>query len=243
MGSTVDSLRAADLPRFYRALGRLEAAVGGKRRLSDCNGRMQWPVRGVYFFFETGECRSHSGTGPRVVRVGTHAVSSGSRTTLWNRLSQHRGVASTGGGNHRGSVFRLLVGMALMERNPDCGVTTWGGCNPDTEDNRVAERGLEGLVSGVIGEMSLLWLRVDDPAGRASLRGYFERNAIALLSNHGREALDPPSDRWLGLDCPKEAVRNSGMWNQRHVELEHEPEFLRRLERMVEGHIAWGGDA
>ena len=243
MGSIEAGSRATDLARFYRALGRLEAAVGGKRRLSDCDGRMQWPVRGVYFFFETGECRSHSGTGLRVVRVGTHAVSSGSRTTLWNRLSQHRGVASTGGGNHRGSVFRLLVGTALLKRDPDCGATTWGGSRPDTENDRVAERGLEDLVSRVIGEMPLLWLRVDDPAGRASQRGYIERNAIALLSNRGREALDPPSDLWLGLDCPKEAVQGSGLWNQRHVKQTHDPEFLPALDRMVDGHIAWGGGA
>ena len=243
MGSAEASSRVADLARFYRALGRLEDSVGGKRRLSDCDGRMAWPVRGVYFFFETGERRSHSDTGLRVVRVGTHAVSSGSRTTLWNRLSQHRGVASTGAGNHRGSVFRLLVGIAFMERDPDCAAMTWGGPRPDAYDDRVAERGLEGLVSRVIGEMPLLWLRVDDPAGRTSLRGYIERNAIAMLSNHGREALDPPSGHWLGLDCPREAVRGSGLWNQRHVDLEHDPGFLPVLENLVEGHIASEGGA
>ncbi|MDE2789529.1 MAG: hypothetical protein OXI81_03795 [Paracoccaceae bacterium] len=40
MGSTEVSSRAADLVRFYRALGRLEAAVGGKRRLLDGDGRI-----------------------------------------------------------------------------------------------------------------------------------------------------------------------------------------------------------
>ena len=243
MGPIEAGSRVDDLARFYRALGRLEAAVGGKRRLSDCNGRMQWPFRGVYFFFEAGECRSYSGTGLRVVRVGTHAVSSGSRTTLWNRLSQHRGVASTGGGNHRGSVFRLLVGTALMERDPGCGVKTWGESKPESEDHRVAEHRLECLVSRVIGEMLLLWLPVDDPAGRGSLRGYIERNAIALLSNHGREALDPPADGWLGLDCPKDMVRGSGLWNQRHVDMAHDPAFMSALERLVDGHIASEGGA
>ena len=229
--------RVDDLARFYRALERLEPAVGGMRSLSGCDGSMQWPVRGVYFFFETGEGRSHSGSGLRVVRVGTHAVSSGARTTLWKRLSQHRGVMSTGSGNHRGSVFRLLVGTALMERNPGCGTETWGFRRPGTEDSRARERELEGLVSRVIGGMPLLWLCVDDPAGPASLRRYIERNVIALLSNHGREALDPPSDGWLGLDCPKETVQRSGLWNQRHVELAHDRDFLPALERLVDGHI------
>ena len=77
---------------------------------------MEWPARGVYFFFEDGEARSTSGTGPRVVRIGTHALTAKSSTTLWNRLAQHRGVVGTGGGNHRGSIFRLLVGEALLRR-------------------------------------------------------------------------------------------------------------------------------
>ena len=30
------------------------------------------------------------------------------------------------------------------------------------------------------------------------MRGYIERNAIALLSNYGKPAIDPPSPGWLG---------------------------------------------
>jgi hypothetical protein len=102
--------RLSDLVRYYDLLDRLEQKLGGERRLSECSGRMDWPKRGVYFFFEPGEERRDSGHGPRVVRVGTHALTTNSRTTLWNRLSQHRGVEKSGGGNHRGSIFRLIVG-------------------------------------------------------------------------------------------------------------------------------------
>ena len=63
---------------------------------------------------EDGECRSDSGDGLRVVRVGTHALTSSSRTTLWKRLSQHKGQKASGGGNHRGSIFRLLVGSTVL---------------------------------------------------------------------------------------------------------------------------------
>ena len=133
------------------------------------------------------------------------------------RLSQQRGVATTGCGNHRGSVFRLLVGTALMGRDPACSVRTWGERRPETKGFRAREIGLERLVSRVIGEMPLLWLRVDGPAGSASLRGYIERNSIALLRNYDREPLDPASGNWLGLHCPKDKVRRSGLWNRRHV--------------------------
>ena len=76
---------------------------------------MDWPQRGLYFFCEAGEERSGTGTGMRVVRVGTHGLKAGSRNTLWGRLSQHRGT-SRGSGNHRGSIFRLLLGIALARR-------------------------------------------------------------------------------------------------------------------------------
>ena len=69
--------RLADTVCFYSLLDRLAQRVGGPRLLKDCHGRMSWPQRGVYFFFETGESRSWSGSGPRITRVGTHALKSG----------------------------------------------------------------------------------------------------------------------------------------------------------------------
>ena len=104
------------LVRFYSILDSLQHKIGGSRKLADCSGRMVWPRRGVYFFHELGENRSDTGDGPRVVRVGTHALTAGSGTKLWTRLSQHKGSPKTGGGNHRGSIFRLIVGAALINR-------------------------------------------------------------------------------------------------------------------------------
>lgn len=225
-----------DLIRFYSALGHLESATGGKRRLSYCNGKMKWPKRGVYFFFEHGESQSGSGNGTRVVRVGTHALTSSSKTTLWERLRQHRGVASTGGGNHRGSIFRELVGYALMARYPECAISTWGKGKSASRHAYAREFQLELRVSSVIGQMPFLWLWVDDPPGPQSLRGYIEKNAIALLSNFNRPKVDPSSDNWLGLYCPREKVRQSGLWNQEHVEKHYDPRFLSELENLVARH-------
>jgi len=118
--------RHADLIRFYAVLGSLEAILGGTRTLSDSNGRMSWPARGVYFFFEPGEMRSDTGIGPRVVRVGTQALKAGSRASLWRRLSQHRGITATDGGNHQGSIFRLLVGTAIKTRERLVEPVSWG---------------------------------------------------------------------------------------------------------------------
>ena len=225
--------RLDDLQRFYAAIHSLEKKLGGARTLAACTGRMKWPRRGVYFFMENGELRSDSGTGPRIVRVGTHALNAGSGTKLWTRLSQHRGQTGSGGGNHRGSIFRLIVGTAViaggLHESP-----SWGKGNSAKGEVRAAEISLEREVSTVIRAMPFLWLSIDDDPGAESLRGYIERNSIALLSNYEKTPLDPPSQRWLGLSCDRLRVRQSGLWNSNHVEETYDSAFLIQLEQVVE---------
>ncbi len=224
--------RLQHLNRFYDLLSVLEAKLGGPRKLSACTGYMEWPQRGVYFFREAGEIRSFPPHQPRIVRVGTHALTTASSSTLWLRLKQHRGAASSLVGNHRGSVFRLLVGSALIAR--DGGeYPLWGSGNSAAPAERKKERNLEKTVSQTIGEMTLLWLKVNDEPGSDSLRGFIEKNAIALLSNFERQPLDPPSDNWLGNLCPKNLVRQSGLWNQNHVDECYDPTFLDTLETQI----------
>ena len=135
-----EAQRRADLLEFYRILSDLQIRHGGARYLKDCNGKLDWPERGVYFFFEKGENRSKSDQGLRVTRVGTHALSATSRTSLWNRLSQHRGAQNTGGGNHRGSVFRKLVGSAMIAKDRHLSCSTWGQGNSATSAIRKSEQ-------------------------------------------------------------------------------------------------------
>ena len=224
--------RRAELVAFYGILDDLEKAVSGARKLAACSGRMGWSRRGVYFFREPGEERSDTGEGPRVVRVGTHALTAGSGTKLWTRLSQHRGQSGTGGGNHRGSIFRLIVGTALIRRD-DLEFPTWGKGNTADKVVRDGEFALEREVSRVIGAMSFLWLPIEDEPGSNSRRGYIERNAIALLSNDQRPPLDAPSQAWLGHHTDRERVRRSGLWNQNHVEGACDPDFIEQFARLV----------
>ncbi len=245
--------RLHSLQRFYELLAELERQLGGRRLLRECNGRMDWPQRGVYFFFEPGERRSDSGAGPRVVRVGTHALTTNSRTSLWNRLSQHRGTEKKGGGNHRGSIFRLLVGSAIKQREGWEDPVSWGvkgdpgaaartlGCSRAAVVE--SEAPLERLVSEHIGGMPFLWLAVDDAPGPESLRALIERNAIALLSNRDRAPLDPPGENWLGMHADRERVRRSGLWNNRHVDEDYDADFLDRLAGLINQMFGSGGGA
>lgn len=236
--------RLSDLVRFYVLLDSLEEKLGGKRTLAVCSGHMNWPTRGVYFVFEAGEERSDSGHGDRIVRVGTHALTSKSRTTLWNRLSQHKGIQKTGGGNHRGSIFRLIVGSALKHREGHINPLSWGigsdmgqaarRLGVDRTTLRDEEARLEVAVSEHMRAMPFLWLAIEDPPGSESFRGLIERNSIALLSNFGRDPLDPPSNTWLGYNSDRERISLSGLWNNNHVQDRHHPKFLGILERLIE---------
>jgi hypothetical protein len=221
--------RLNDIVRFYELLDRLEHLIGGARRLSDCHGRLSWPQRGVYFFMENDEPRSDSGTGPRVVRIGTHAVTATSGATLWKRLSQHRGTARSGGGNHRGSVFRLLVGAALIGKGEHA-CDSWADKESSaTPETRAGELTLEQAVTRHIGEMPFVWLGVDDAPGKES-----ERGAIALLSNFEKKPLDGPSRHWLGRCSSSLTVRESGLWNQYHVQEDYDSAFLDLMESWIE---------
>ena len=225
--------RLDHVERFYAILGTLSDEVAGPRTLADCSGKLTWPQRGVYFVTEQGEYRTDSGTGPRIVRVGTHALKAGSRTTLWKRLSQHRGTSRSGGGNHRGSIFRLIVGTALIERDGHRCPTWDDRRSTAPADVRAAEQALEREVSRTIGAMRFLWLPIGDEPEPDSERGYIERNAIALLSNFGKDPIDPPSPAWLGHHCNRPRVRASGLWNANHVDESYDPAFLARMEELV----------
>ena len=134
--------RLQDLIRFYSILNELEETIGA-RALADCRGRMKWPARGVYFFREAG-----------------------GSTTLWGRLSTHRGQVRSGGGNHRGSIFRLIVGTALIGRDGH-EFPTWGEGGSAAKDIKAGEIELERAVSEVVRAMPFIWLSMTNRAPSA----------------------------------------------------------------------------
>ena len=186
--------RAKDIERFYYLLERLEKRVGGKRTLQECCRHMNWPHRGVYFFFEDGEYRNDSDGKLRVVRIGT---TTGKNTVLWDRLGSHR--------SDRGvSVFRDHVGSALKTNEKS---------NPPPQPHNHRK-----CVSNYMRNMPFLWLKVFERDGQR-IRNRIERNAVAMLSNYHDEAIDKPSESWLGTHRGREdeKVSKSGLWNVHYV--------------------------
>jgi hypothetical protein len=218
------------LDRLYALLEQLRSDAIQDRTLSAYDGRAAIPSQGVYFFFEPGELRAEGGSAPRVVRVGTHAVSAASRSTLWTRLRAHRG-SRDGRGNHRGSVFRQHVGVALLRRD-ERELGSWAVSRSASRDVRQQETDMEKQVSAVIGAMRVRWVNVPDTPGSPNYRPFIERNAIALLSNN-LNPLDPPSATWLGRYSHDARITRSGLWNLNHVAEPSDHSFLDVMEAAV----------
>jgi hypothetical protein len=212
--------RRRDVQRFYAVLADLEHRLGGTRTLATANGRLGWPQRGIYLFFEPGQVRRTSGSGLRVVRVGTHAVAAGSRSTLWGRLHAHQGQLSSGGGQHRASVLRRHGGSALMRHDvwPAAMASQWQVSQSASREVRLRGHPLEIAVSRYIGTMPLPWLAVENEPGPDSLRGHLERHTIALLSNYARDPIDPPTTDWLGRYAGSELCSSTPSRDIRHIE-------------------------
>ncbi len=225
-----------DVDRFYTLLSHLEQLPSQGLRLRVLDGK-DLPHRGVYFFREPGEMNPRVPGSLRIVRVGTHAVSSGSKATLYSRLKTHLGTR-VGLGNHRGSIFRLHLGRAMLRKDNQI-ISTWGiGSTAPVElrsdsQAQLLEASWERKVSEYIGEMTVLWVDVPDEPSSTSLRGFIERNSIALLSNQ-RSPIIQASQGWLGHFSPREEIRSSSLWNLNHVDEVYDSQFLTLLDEAVE---------
>lgn len=223
---------ALSLERFYELLTRLlDQQNNGKGYVLGTDlATANLPLRGVYFFFEQTQ-RRYGRSSLRVTRVGTHAISMGSSSSLRARLRTHRGT-NNGQGSHRSSVFRRHIGEALIQQR-DLANTypTWNMGQSADSETRKTESFLESLVSQELSKYRFAVLPVlDDPSANSD-RAYIERNSIALLSKIGR-ILDP-SQEWLGNLSPTAEIRQSGLWNVNHVNDEYTPSFLDTLEKLI----------
>jgi hypothetical protein len=129
------------------------------------------------------------------------------------------------------------VGTALIAKHDLSGkaVEMWGvGSSSPTSHSRQDEYPVECTVSQYIRSMPFLWVGIEDEPGPDSLRGYIERNAIAMLSDcNASRPIDPPSENWLGQWATNEAIERSGLWNVEHVTERYDPGFLNQLEKAI----------
>jgi len=202
------------------------------------------PTQGVYFFFDPTEPSRFATRLPRLVRVGTHGVSRGSKATLRDRLRAHLGT-SDGFGNHRSSVFRLHVGEALIRKDAlRDQFPNWGKGQSVERSVGELERDLERKVSDYISKLQIGYVDVPDRAAKNSARSKIERLVIALFTER-LVPLDPPSQNWLGLYSAYDEITRTGLWNVRDVGTRTDFEIVdlisARLERRADSGNAGAG--
>lgn len=229
------------LDEFTGLVSEAADRMGGPLPLARAASDRSAPASGVYFFIDPSE-RNQNG-GSRIVRVGTHALTRGSSSTLRGRLAQHRGTISTALGNHRGSIFRLLVGQALISAGKVRPCPSWGvgGMRSaaarrllQSEDQIAeAEAPVERTVTEYLRGLEVVWLGIDDEPGPESMRGVVERGSIALLAEAFRSGHISAGPDWLGRYSDRPAVRDSALWNQNHVYEAWSPSFLAPMRSIV----------
>ncbi len=186
------------------------------------------PSKGVYIFMDPAEVSAYSAMVPRIVRIGTHGVSLNSKSTLRNRLRTHKGTEA-GYGNHRGSIFRLHVGRAIIARDDiSDGAQNWGIGSTAPQDIREAEIKLEKYVSETLSQYLVAFIPADDVSSANSVRSDIESGLITLLTED-MAILDTPTNKWLGNYSDREVIAHSGLWNIRHVGARLTPKNLAAL--------------
>lgn len=205
--------RIRDLDRFYGWID-AEREAGRAFPFAALSTRVV-PKRGVYIFLDPTEL-NFRGIKPRVVRIGTHAVSAGSQASLRGRLRTHLGPTNEIG-NHRGSIFRLHVGRAMLEAGLGlASLPTWGEGQDASPEIKALEQAHEIAVSRYLQRLHVVLLDINDEPSKHSMRARVEMQLIALFSDTMRP-IDLPSSEWLGLKSPVAPIRQSGLWNIRGI--------------------------
>ena len=206
-------LRFKRIARFYHYLDQFKNKNGGLYSFRDDLNDL--PDSGVEFYFENKEFRTESNK-LRVVRIGAS-------NRIRNRLKEH--ISN----NAEKSVFRRHIGRALLNRQEE-------SQNISNIDSLIDENEISKYLGSNI---RFLILPVEVKATRKMIKN----TAISLLSNYSTyDEVNPPTDEWLGNDSidtdgyPYLEIRNSGLWNKKHVKstnVDRQEEFLRELGNIV----------
>jgi len=240
-----DRSRPTPLQELYREFENLSEKTGGPYYLDNYSSDWNWPTRGIYIFFTPDtniEADPHSEW--TVARIGTVGVANGSSNTLMNRMRQHRGNKKgkyAGGGNHRGSIFRLHVGNAIIHKNDlHNEYPHWGKSNSNVPDDistteiREQEHPLEERVSEYIRSLPFLILNVPGEPGPKSDRARIEKQLLSTFGFYHRTKDYLRDDRWLGTFSPKPEVYKTGLWNINHVDGFCSPSVLHDVQQYLE---------
>jgi len=183
------------------------------------------PRNGIYFLYEQGESWGHSGSGPRIVRVGTHKEGN-----FRSRISEHflpserrMDFDVTRPRPHDRSIFRKNIGRALLNRDQDPYLEIWEVDMTPSADRAAwrdrrdidKEKRTEDEVTRVLRErFSFRFVVLEGQKKRIGTEGIESR----LIGTLARCQICQPSPAWLGLHSPKPKIRQSGLWLEQHLD-------------------------
>ena len=160
------------------------------------------PLNGIYILFEKGEF-GHEGD--RIVRVGTHT----GENQLRSRLKQHFINE-----NKDRSIFRKNIGRALLSKQKDPYLKIWelDLTTREAKDkfkdliNVEKQSQIEKQVTKYIQDnFSFIVLEIKDKEKRLGLESKII-STISLCKDC------KPSEVWLGLESPKQKIKDGGLW-------------------------------
>lgn len=160
------------------------------------------PRNGIYVLFEKGE-RAHGAD--RIVRVGTHTGDN----QLRSRLHQHFVKE-----NKDRSIFRKNIGRSLLARSRDPFLEQWEldlttRAAKQLYSERVDQMKLKQVERKVTEylqhNLSFVAFEVADKADRLLLES-------RIISTVSLCTECRTSSHWLGLDSPKQKIRESSLW-------------------------------
>ncbi|MFP3040256.1 hypothetical protein LQZ19_00390 [Treponema primitia] len=226
-----------DVKKLYGILNQIVENAGGIRIFKDCDGKMYWPEKGVYFILDFDETDKYTGFCPRIVRIGTHQIRKNSKVTLWERLKQHKGT-DEGYGNHRASSFRKDVGIAIIEDQKSKCDTWKGKKNPKNDELKNKETAIEKKVSDYVAKLGIVVISINDESSKESDRAFIEKNTIALIAEANRK-FDTISEKWLGREHTSDKINKTFLWNKDHVnyKFSEREKYFNTLRKYVESTI------
>lgn len=190
------------------------------------DGFAHLPLRGIYFFYENSELCSHEGIKKRIVRIGTHF-----NDNFRKRIKKHYDpndtylkITKDTSAPHDKSIFRNHIGRCLLNKENDFYYISnvWKKSKTKPEKralirnirNADKEIRVEKEVSNILrNDFSYRFIIVENENTRVGFNS-LEATLIATVAQC-KEC--NPSTSWLGNHSTEYQIRESGLWNIRHV--------------------------
>lgn len=181
------------------------------------------PGNGLIILFEKGET-SHGKD--RIVMIGSHTSENGLRS----RLEEHFIIE-----NKDRSILRKNIGRCILNRRHDSYAGIWEICMIPRDNreeyahllNEEYQQSIEEEVSRYMKEnLSFSVIGVNDKNKRSELK--YKLAASIYQCDECK-----PSNNWLGLNSPKEIIRESGLWQEKGLNGQYVE--IGELEHNIEG--------